>query len=215
MSYLPREGTNIAKVYDCITDEKQTHSEIVDQVKKSFPDCPATSVGTHLLFLVKKKAVKKIGNGYLLVGGAIQTPPKQATIKSRIIEYCNSHIGKKVTANQVRFELGIVETSSAPNVILKELYGQGGLQLVGDDHPLQYLVLPEIKIVDSKGLVPVKKETKKQEKAHKIIPKDNIADMSIGQIISEHIALKDENRRLREALQRIAHELYQIGEVEK
>ena len=215
MSYLPKEGTNIAKVYDCITDEKQTAAQIMVQIKKSFPAYPLLSVGTHLNYLVKKKVIKKIGAEYILVGGAIQTPPKQATVKSRIIEYCNSHIGKKVTSNQIRFELGIVETSSAPNVILKELYGQGGLQLVGDTHPLQYLVLPEIKIVDSKGLVPVKKETKKQEKAHKIIPKDNIADMSIGQIISEHIALKDENRRLREALQRIAHELYQIGEVEK
>ena len=92
---------------------------------------------------------------------------------------------------------------------------QGGVQHIDDTYPFQYLVLPEIKIMDRKGLVPVKQETKKQEKTQKIEPKDNIADMSIGQIISEHIALKDENRRLREALQRIAHELYQIGEVEK
>ena len=213
MSYIPTPGSNISQIYDCISDKKQTVDQLANKIQSKYPHIPIGSIHTHLKFLIKKKLVILKDYYYFLSGNKPENDNKPQSKSLTVLLYCKSRIGKKVSARKMIDECFDGNASdTAPATTLKQLALMGGVSRIEGSRPLEYLVLPEIKTIDrisySKDLT-----VPKQETTNKIEPNDNISDLSIGQILTEYVALKDENRRLRDALQRIAHELYQVGEV--
>lgn len=212
MSYSPTPGSDIAEVYNCITDKPQSIPTILVKLQTKNRKFPTNSISVHLRYLIKKGLVDKTVNGYLRNNFKPDNKPRSKSLQ--LLLYCKSKIGKKVNSREMIDSCcnGNIK-DTVPATILKQLSLMGVVNRIEGTRPLEYLVLPEIKTIDkisySKDLT-----LPKQETIHKIEPNDNIADLSIGQILTEYVALKDENRRLRDALQRIAHELYQVGEVE-
>lgn len=224
MSYSPTPGSNISQIFDCVSNKKQTVDQLINKMQSKYPHVPINSVHTHLKFLIKKKLVILKDYYYFLNSDEQDSDNKPQSKSLSILFYCKARIGKKVNSREMIDSIcdrNIKDTT--PATVLKQLYLMGVVRRIEGSRPLDYLVLPEIKTIDrisySANLPAIKqtnkpaiKQTKKVEP--KILPNDNISDLSIGQILTEHLALKDENRRLRDALQRIAHELYQVGEVE-
>ncbi len=208
--YTPEPGSNIEAVYNAINCEPKTAYEIKQTLKLSNPQVPDNSISTHLRYLVKKDVVIKEGDEFRRPSDKDSLPMTQ-----QILLYCKKHIGQKVTSTRIREELGFKKTESAPASVLGVLQKIGVVQLIPNTRPFEYLILSEIKALDSVPYAKVKKQKEIATKESVVEQRqDDIANLSIGQILTEYVTIKQENLRLREALQRIAHELVQVGELE-
>lgn len=217
MSYLPTPGSNIAQLYECISEKKQTNVEIINRVRLKHPNFPIPSASIHLRYLIKKKLVIKRNKLFSRNIKNVKIANNVSTAKISksqcVLQYCKQKIGKKVTSKELVKHCCDRPNDTAPSTALNGLKAMGVVSRIEGTSPYEYLILPEIKIIDNiRTTLPA---IKTQKTIERIEPKDNIADLSIDQILTEYVSLKDENRRLKEAMQRIAHELFQVGEVEK
>jgi hypothetical protein len=211
LSYSPRPGSNIAQIYACISGKPQTKAEIIAKLQLQTPKFPAASVPEHLRFLIDKALI--VNNDGLFSKPA--TTSKPPTSKSQCyLTYCKKHIGKQVKSKDLATHCCNGNTAdTGPAGFLSALAAMNGATRVDEIKPYRYLILPEIKLIDKVTNTKLPATKPPQETQQNVKHNDNIADLSIGQILSEYVSMKDENRRLRAALQRIAHELYEVGEV--
>jgi hypothetical protein len=214
--YSPNPQSNIGKIYSVLPiNDFHSIALITTNIKERFPTIPLNSIGTHLKFLVKKKVIERRAiNGsyaYRMISGKIEN---KRNVRQQILEMIQGRIGKKVSARGLRLLCALDSNNTAPYDILKALSGHNFIQAIPDSNPTEYLVLPEIKTIDK---VP------KLEKSYEVIttgikqpeviePKLNISDLTIGEIVADYMSLKQENKQLRDSLQRIANEVLQLIE---
>lgn len=237
--YSPDPNSNIGQIYAIIPNNKAVTAHELQQILSNInPDFPIKSVNTHLRFLEQKGLVFRQrfeGLSYFSREKGKQkkeveveelepqhfisevTKGKKMTLGGQVLEYCKKYVGKRVSSSAIREYLGATNTGYLD--ILKRLREANVIQLIPNTSPWEYLILPDIKVLDK---VPTKKDlglTNTPSIIHKhenIEPeiKNNIANMSLGDILSEYVVLKQENQRLREALERMGMEFIQLGILE-
>ena len=218
MSYTPQPNTNIWKLYQALTTEFQSIKELTAKIVSRFPDFPKGSQSNHLQFLVDKKLVERrmVDNFYHY--RLINNQPKQEilslpkdTLTNQYLEYIKSRVGETVTAKQICSHFHRPEKDSAPATILGRLQLMGGIQVIENTKPYQYLVLPEMEKIEkvnwNRNLKTGQVVKKQPQEPHK-----NIDNMTIGEMLTSYMSLKEENMRLRSVLRRLAAEL--MSEIE-
>lgn len=222
MSYLPTLNTNIAKIYDCIPDKTINLTELIELVALKHPAIPSKSIHIHAKFLSVKKLVEKsTKNGTFCYRKINKNSPKALPKTNRsdcVLLYCKSKIGKKITgAILLKHCFGGKQTSTPFNA-LKKLSDSGYVQFIDGSKPKAYLILPEIKTIDRipykvKPITSVMVKHKEViEKTNVEVMKTSITEMSIGEILDDYMSLKQENQRMKDSLQRMANELFQLIE---
>jgi len=228
LSYQPKPGSNIDLIYHCLSTTFRAYDEIKKILAERYPQVPENSLHTHLKFLCTKKLVAKVAKSGVSHYKLTSTPeplPQMELIEHKhsvsqcVLDCCKAHVGKRIKSGIIKTQCGNHDADNAPLTLLKRLKDNGYIQLIPDTRPYEYLVLPEIKTLDKMGDIkdkktPIKDTVTKEEKYNVGKKEKTIADMSIGEIVQGYMTMEVENTRLREALQRIAHELVQIGEIE-
>ena len=213
MSYTPQPNTNIWKLYQALTTEFQSVRELTFKVISQYPDYPKASLASHAIFLVDKKLVerRKIKDLYhyrLIENQPIQEnlPSSKLSLPKQYFEYVQNRIGQTVTAKEIRFQFNRKEKDTGPGTVLWRLHSAGCLKLIENTKPYQYLVLPEIEKIEkvdwNKKLKPNQLIKKQPQEPHK-----DIANMSIAEMLTSYMSLKEENLRLKSVLRRLASEL--------
>jgi len=214
-SYTPMPGSNIALIYELIGDDFITAADLHKSLQKKHPSFPIASVSTHARFLKEKGLIETKDGKYRRLSSVEETNSNKP-ISLQTLEYCKARIGKKITAKEATEVVSPDNLrSSGPATNIRILADSGFLQEIAHTVPRQFLVLPEIKTIDRISRRSIKSPKQELSVQTKSVQKANdIANLSIGEILSEFVNLKQENTMLREALQRIAHELQKVGEVE-
>ena len=116
-----------------------------------------------------------------------------------------------MTAKEIRTHFHRPVTDNGPGTLLGRLQLMGGLRLIENTKPYQYEILPEMEKIDkvswSKNLKTGQVVKKQPQEPHK-----DIANMSIAEILTSYMSLKEENTRLKSVLRRMAAEL--MSEIE-
>jgi len=226
LSYLPKSETHIGKVYKVLSSEFVSAPDLRSVLENRYPNFPSKSLHVHLKFLIKKTLIekKKISGEVRYrkceTSNNLITSEPVKSMTSLILAYLKSHIGKKITGRELVNKIYKGKESSLPFDILSKLGKAKYIQVVSGSSPREYLVLPAIKTLDKipaklnpiNSLIPAK--SNKEEKVEQIKTTTiNITDMSIGEILTDYMYLKEENSRLKDSLQRIANEVLLIGEI--
>jgi hypothetical protein len=223
LAYSPTPESNIYWIYSSLKTKPTSLDKLQDKIRMSHPLIDERSIATHLRFLIKKGLVvksKENGKNHYAKSNGIVAPAKtKGTSSTRVLDYCKTMIGKHVDSVSIKLRCGFSKKDTAPATMLGILAKNGYLQKIDGHTPYSYLVLPQIKTCEKIPSAYTKNPiAKTDEKQISLSPAQteqvNIANMSMGTILQEYVTLKMENTRLREALQRIAHELVQVGEIE-
>ena len=218
MSYTPQPNTNIWKLYQALTEEFQTVQELVAKTLSQFPDFPKSNPTIHLKFLTDKKLAERRMVDNLYHYRLINNQPKREilslskdSLPKQYLEYVKSRVGKTVTAKEIKAHFDRPEKDTGPGTLLGRLQLMGGLRIIENTKPYQYEILPEMEKIDkvswSKNLKTGQVVKKQPQEPHK-----DIANMSIAEILTSYMSLKEENTRLKSVLRRMAAEL--MSEIE-
>ena len=213
MSYTPQKNTNIWKIYQSLTDEFTGVQDIKKKATQLYPDIPG-GFTTHLNFLVGKKLVERrlINELYhyrLIKGESRELVVSTESLSTQYLNYCKSRVGQTVTAQELCSHFHKKLSDTSPGTILVQLKKMGVVQIVENTRPYQYLILPAIQDIDK-----VDWSKPKNGEVVKKPPKEtnDIANMSIGEMLTSYMSLKEENVRLKSVLRRLAAEL--MSEIE-
>ena len=220
MSYIPLPGSNIWKILQVISNEPQSIKEIKNHIDLKYPEVPYNSLHTHLNFLEKKHVIQSnLINGsrcYQLRGSSTSIVNVEPSLPYQYLNYLKSRVGETLTAQDLNEHFKRKKSDSLPATLLGKLKAQGGLKLLPNTKPYQYVILPEIehiiKIDWRRGDTRQKNEV---VKSPNIDDTKNIASMSIGDILTNYVNLKEENSRLKAVLRRIASELMSEIEIDQ
>jgi predicted transcriptional regulator len=240
MSYAPKPGSMIDHIFKIIPNNRPVQiSEIKSLLHKKHPHINTTSVSTHLNFLASKGLVFREQSGpsgfYVYSRSPFETSSKQLDLVETeqaefsmdvsrakcTLLFCQRHVGKRIVSRKAVEACGKSKKDTAPLEALRKLKETGYIQYIEDTLPYEYLVLPEIKtltkipIVNKKTLPSIAQPRQELQPQIPQLLQNNIANMSITDIISEYMTLKHENQRLKESLQRIAVEFVQLGLAEE
>lgn len=227
LSYIPTPGKNIDKIYQLIPlGKKITNSELIKILAKKHPDIPINSLHNHTKFLAVKNLIERVKkDGEFCYRRLVNGKSKLAALESYptrsicALNLLQDHIGKRITGKMILEHCYDNKKQGTPYDLLAKLSMAGYLQFIEHTRPKQYLVLPEIKTLDHipNNLKPVKLNVSKQEEEiverdNAEVMKPNFTDMSLGEILDDYMGLKQENQRMKDSLQRIANELFQLIE---
>jgi Fe2+ or Zn2+ uptake regulation protein len=232
LSYQPNKNTNIGKIYSIIpSDRSITQTQLKTILAKKWPEIPFDSVYVHFKFLAKKGLI--VIQKEKDVTSYIRTSNEQTTMEfkkgkenrgskqQQLLDYVKQYVGKRISTQQVVLTCGRNLRDNGPRDMLKRLEDSGFIQRIEGTLPIEYLVLPDIKGIDK---IPTKRQIKETQPKSVItkqsVPietndlQQKIANMTMSEILESFIELKQENLRMKEALQRMGMEFIQLGVLE-
>lgn len=236
MDYKPDPNTNIGKIYKYIPFDRKISSKQLKARLLKKTDVPVDSIFVHTRFLAKKGLIEilkedgeklftrtdpdKRSNQLALTNMEPDKLERKNWGKRQqaTLNYCKEHVGKRIKSSDV---VEIVGHTSGVRDQLTRLRKAGIIQYIQGTSPYEYLVLPEIKTIDK---IPTNKQLKNglvspsvvkpQTQTAEVNGSQNIANMTMGEILEDYMRLKVENERLREGLQRMGMEFLQLGILE-
>ena len=218
MSYTPQPNTNIWKLYQALTEEFQNVQELGEKLISQYPDFPKQNISINLKFLIDKKLAERRMVDNLYHYRLINKQPKQEALSlpnislpKQYLEYIKSRVGQTVTSKEIRTHFHRPEKDNGPGTLLGRLQLMGGLRLIKNTKPYQFEILPEMEKIEKvdwgRDLKTGQVVKKQPQEPHK-----DIANMSIAEILTSYMSLKEENTRLKSVLRRMAAEL--MSEIE-
>ena len=151
----------------------------------------------------------------------LESTEKKSNKSICVLKYCQSKIGKRIISKEVVRHCGKSIKDTAPLDALRRLREAGVIQRIPDTSPHEYLVLPDIKPLNkiptilqsqSKNLTNSVIQTNSPPKAKNM--HQDLANMTISDILKDYVEVKAENQRLKESLQRMGIEFLQLGILE-
>lgn len=215
MEYKPKPGTAAAQIYTYLTHQKQSARQLFDQCQ----DIARKSVDGALRTLINNNlCVRYDEDGISLysLSNTSKTVKPEMSINEKMTAYLQTQVGMAVKRKDVIAACG---QSTSYSSLWKYATEQNLVQEIPKTKPTEYLIMPAIREINkiSYSRPRNKREKKKQELMEPEVKPNgksiDIANMSLGEILQHYIEVKNENDRLKDALQRIAHELYNIAEI--
>jgi hypothetical protein len=210
MNYQPRPGTIRETIYQCIDSTPRTVKDIAVILNVENKNVSKAAIISHLRKLTEYGVITKSGSKYTKTTDTSNNKKSNATL---ILDYLKANIGKTVNARSIREDGSFKFSRTAISTELGKLAHANALErLPGEGKAFNYLIKPDVKTFEKIPSIKKSQEIVPQEFIP--IPKDDIPSMTIGEIFGDYMRLKEENVKLKNALQRIYNEILHVVDVD-